>query len=130
MYKQFAAWVRIQWQNRFGLVADAKKVVRIMEQVRNCLKSKTAQLIVQAIPGTTDDRILAAITKALDKVLNLVDAINKNPVYLTNHSEAMQNALIHKVASQTVRELHPRITEVDADFLIQEIYARHKAAQS
>lgn len=126
IFKAFGEWIKTQWQNRFGLIADAKKIVYTMEVIRDVLKSRTAQMILQAIPGTTDERIVGAITKALDKVLGIVDAVKKDPVWMTNHPEPMQNAIIHKVASQAIRELHPKVTEVEADTLAQEIYIRRK----
>ncbi len=101
-----------------------------MDKIRAALDSRAAHLIVELIPGETDDRIRAALVLALEQVLGVVNILGRNAALMSNHAPAMQNAIIHKVASKTVQGLHPRLTEAQADNLVQKIVLERKIREN
>lgn len=123
-WKRFTAWVKRTWNRRDQLAEDAQEIIDALIWVRKALDSSTARAITEMIPGDVDERIRAAIVTALSRL----DALRfaQDPALGYVKTTPMKDALIHKTASLAIQQLHPNLSDTEADTAAQLFYNKHK----
>jgi transposase len=107
--KRIRQWIASLWSRRDQLHRDARAIVRALKKVRAALDSPAAVALTAVIPGDLDERIRVTLVRWL----RLLDTIPDE--------EPVANALIHKVGSMTLADIHG-LTESEADTIIQQQY--------
>lgn len=120
IWKKFKQWFKSVIADPYTMIRDAKAIIKTVESIRRALDSGIFEYAVKNIPGQVDDKILAAIKKALDKVLGAKDVLNKLPEHWPQ-TEYLSNAASHKIASTALREMY-HMDEPEADELIQQVF--------
>lgn len=120
IWHKIKRWVKSVVSDPYKMVRDAKQVIRCVEQIRRALDSGIFEYAVKMIPGQYDDRVLAAVKSALDKVLGAKEALDKLPEHWPKN-DLHGNAISHKVASTAIMDMY-ELDEPEADELIQQVF--------
>lgn len=123
--KKFAQWIVWIFKNPAILAADASRIIAILEKLKIALNSPIAVELVKLIPGETDDRILWALRHGINRVVLITDQLEGMIEFLKSQPQQIQNAAYHKVASASLRQLYPQLSEAEADYIVQRTYLEH-----
>lgn len=111
LYKQFKTWINKIIQSPINRRETARQIIKAMELVKVQLTSPSAKIILKAIPGIIDTKIVDAVLKAINTLLPLLNAITPK----------VENMIIAKAGAIAFAELQNE-TEANADLYMQHTY--------
>jgi hypothetical protein len=115
LYFKMRNWLREMINSPINRRDTARQIIELLNSVKGQLTSPASKIILHAIPGQIDSKIVAAVLKAINTLLPVLNAITPE----------VQNMIIAKAGALAFAEIHNE-TESDADMFLQFTYNKIK----